>query len=73
MGFFALHVVNEGTSIADLMFMATLTAAQHERMPHPLSPHIYWWNGSYVQPITVATDSGLAMELPEELEIVLSR
>ncbi|MFF2296824.1 hypothetical protein [Arthrobacter sp. NPDC058127] len=68
-----LHVVNEGTSIADLIFMATLTAAQHERMPHPLSPHIYWWNGSYVQPITVATDSGLAMELPEELEVVLSR
>jgi hypothetical protein len=68
-----LHVVNEGTSIVDLTFMATLTAAQHEGMPHPLSPHIYWWNGSYVEPVTGAVDGALALELPEELEVLLTR
>lgn len=68
-----LHVVNEGTSISDLAFMAQLAIAQYEGMPHPLSPHIYWWNGSYVQPITVATETGLEMELPEELGVLLTR
>lgn len=68
-----LHVVNEGTSIVDLTFMATVTAAQYEGMPHPLSPHIYWWNGSYVEPVTGAVDGALALELPEELEVLLTR
>ncbi|WP_125616780.1 hypothetical protein [Specibacter cremeus] len=63
-----LHVINDDTGVADLLFMARVTRAQYDDMPHPLSPHVYWWNGGPVQPITGIADGELAMMLPDELE-----
>ncbi len=68
-----LHVINDETGIADLLFMTRVTGAQHDGMPHPLSPHVYWWNGGQVQPITGIVDGDLAMVLPDELEHLASR
>ncbi|MET4004643.1 hypothetical protein ABIB48_003382 [Arthrobacter sp. UYCu511] len=68
-----LHIINDDTGIADLLFMAKVTGAQHDGMPHPLSPHVYWWNGGQIQPITGIVDGELAMMLPDELEHLATR
>ncbi|ALV46571.1 hypothetical protein MB46_14795 [Arthrobacter alpinus] len=68
-----LHVINDETGIADLLFMTRVTRSQYDDMTHPLSPHVYWWNGGPVQPITTVVDGELAMTLPDELEHLASR
>ena len=68
-----LHVINDDTSVKDLFFMTQVTRAQYGDMPHALSPHLYWWNGGPVQPITEVVDGDLAMTLPDELEYLLSK
>ncbi|ALE07440.1 hypothetical protein AL755_21395 [Arthrobacter sp. ERGS1:01] len=68
-----LHIINDDTSVKDLFFMTQVTRAQYDDMPHALSPHLYWWNGGPVQPITEVVDGELAMMLPDELEYLLSK
>lgn len=68
-----LHIINDDTGIADLLFMTKVTGAQHDGMPHPLSPHVYWWNGGQIQPITGIVDGDLAMMFPDELEHLATR
>ena len=68
-----LHIINDDTSVKDLFFMTQVTRAQYDDMAHPLSPHLYWWNGGPVQPITEVVNGDLAMTLPDELEYLLSK
>ncbi|WP_269939969.1 hypothetical protein [Arthrobacter sp. HY1533] len=68
-----LHVITDDTGLADLLFMTRVTRAQYDDMAHPLSPHVYWWNGGPVQPITSVVDGELAMTLPDELEHLVAR
>jgi len=68
-----LHVINDDTSVKDLFFMTQVTRAQYEDMPHSLSPHLYWWNGGPVQPITEVFEGDLAMTLPADLEYLLAK
>lgn len=68
-----LHVIAEDTGVADLLFMTRVTRAQYEDMAHPLSAHVYWWNGGLVQRITEIVDGELALMLPDELEHLATR
>ncbi|BCT78111.1 hypothetical protein SCMU_39530 [Sinomonas cyclohexanicum] len=69
-----LHLIGEATGMADLQLMVQLTALQHSRLPSPLSPHLYWWDGQdSIQPITSFDGEDTHLVLPDELEHLLER
>ncbi|TWG99250.1 hypothetical protein L615_002700000310 [Nocardioides sp. J9] len=52
--------------------MAGFAAAGHGDSPGPLSPHVYWWDGSGYQQLTSIDDEGtLTAVLGADFQAVL--
>lgn len=41
-----LHVIDDGSSAKDFSFLLETTLRQFDRDSQPLSPHLFWWDGS---------------------------
>lgn len=52
------HVVRDISVINVVNAMAQFTALGHSDAPGPVSPHLYWWNGSAYEQLTQFDDGG---------------
>lgn len=66
-----LHLVSEATSIEDIKAMLVFAGTVHSQHPSPLTPLLYWWNGSVVENISSNDGEDVNLYLPDELLKVL--
>lgn len=66
-----LHLVTEATSITDISAMIRVTGAMQAQHPSALSPLLYWWDGTTVQPITGHDGENVQLLVPDELASIL--
>ncbi|WP_026540937.1 hypothetical protein [Paenarthrobacter nicotinovorans] len=66
-----LHLVTESTSINDFSAMLMFAGNVHTQHPSPLTPLLYWWNGTTVEPISGTDGEDVNLYLPDELLNVL--
>ncbi|WP_457963827.1 hypothetical protein M1E17_20645 [Arthrobacter sp. D1-29] len=66
-----LHLVTEATSITDISAMISVTGAMQAQHPSALSPLLYWWDGTTVQPITGHDGENVHLIVPDELASIL--
>ena len=52
------HMIHDGTVINVINGMARFTLLGHSDAPGPVSPHVYWWNGSAYEQLTEIDDAG---------------
>lgn len=53
------HLVRDITVITVVNGMAHLAALGHSDAPGPISPHVYWWNGTDYEQLTQIDDEGV--------------
>ncbi|MHA7291546.1 DUF1444 domain-containing protein [Arthrobacter sp. MDT3-24] len=66
-----LHLVTEATSITDISAMINVTGIIQSQHPSALSPLLYWWDGTTVQPISGHDGESVHLFVPEELASIL--
>jgi hypothetical protein len=66
-----LHLVSEATSIEDIKGMLMFAGTVHSQHPAPLTPLLYWWDGSSVENISSNDGEDVNLYLPDELLNVL--
>lgn len=54
----AWHVIEDAGVLAAVNTMAGFATQAYATMPGPLSPHLYWWDGSSYQQLTSIADDG---------------
>ncbi|UWX96880.1 hypothetical protein N2K95_14775 [Arthrobacter zhaoxinii] len=54
----AWHVIEDSSVIGAVNGMASFTAAGYSDSPGPVSPHVYWWNGTGYEQLTEVSDEG---------------
>ena len=54
----AWHVIEDSSVIGAVNAMAYFTAAGYSDAPGPVSPHVYWWNGTGYEQLTEVSDDG---------------
>ncbi|MFJ4168050.1 hypothetical protein ACIPY3_00925 [Paenarthrobacter sp. NPDC089714] len=54
----AWHHIEDGSVIHVLDAMARFTLSAYSEAPGPVSPHVYWWNGSGYDQLTNLADDG---------------
>jgi hypothetical protein len=52
------HLIRDSTVIPSINAMATFARLGYSDAPGPLSPHVYWWNGSGYQQLTEVSPPG---------------
>lgn len=68
----AWHVIEDTSVIGAVSGMARFAAAGYTNSPGPLSPHVYWWNGTgYEQLTEVSDDGGLTVRVGPDFQAVL--
>ncbi|MEI2277295.1 hypothetical protein OHC50_07435 [Paenarthrobacter ilicis] len=66
------HVIGNDNLFSVLNGMVRFTAMGYSDAPGPVSPHVYWWNGSgYEQLTEVKEDGGIAIHVSPAFEAVL--
>lgn len=66
------HLIRDITVLPSLQAMAGFAAAGFGDSPGPLSPHVYWWDGSGYQQLTRIDDDGaLAIVVEADFQAVL--
>lgn len=66
------HLVRDVTVVPSLQAMAGFTAAGFGDSPGPLSPHVYWWDGTSYQQLTrIDEDGSLAIVVEARFQAVL--
>jgi hypothetical protein len=66
-----LHLVTEATTINDISAMLRVTGLMQAQHPSALSPLLYWWDGSSVQPISGHDGEDVHLFVPDELASIL--
>ncbi|HEV2797159.1 MAG TPA: hypothetical protein VGV65_06025, partial [Nocardioides sp.] len=54
----AWHMISDATVIPAVQAMAHFARLGHADAPSPISPHVYWWNGSEYEQLTQVDDEG---------------
>lgn len=54
----AWHVIEDSSVIGAVSGMARFAAAGYTNSPGPLSPHVFWWNGTGYEQLTHVSDGG---------------
>lgn len=66
------HVIGNDNLFSVINGMVRFTAMGYSDAPGPVSPHVYWWNGSgYEQLTEVKEDGGIAIHVSPAFEAVL--
>lgn len=52
------HMISDATVIPVVQAMAHFARLGHADAPSPISPHVYWWNGSGYEQLTQVDDEG---------------
>lgn len=66
------HIIEDATVIPAVNGMARFAAMGYSDSPTPVSPHVFWWNGtSYEQLTEVPDDGGLAIRVSPAFQAVL--
>ncbi|MCQ1955735.1 hypothetical protein NNX39_04345 [Arthrobacter sp. zg-Y826] len=52
------HVIEDSSVIGAVNGMAYFAAAGYSDAPGPVSPHVYWWNGTGYEQLTEVSDDG---------------
>ena len=66
------HIIEDATVVAAVNGMARFAAMGYSDSPTPVSPHVFWWNGtSYEQLTEVSDDGGLAIRVSPAFQAVL--
>ena len=66
-----LHLVTDATTINDISAMVRVTGLMQAQHPSALSPLLYWWDGSTVQPISGHDGEDVHLFVPDELASIL--
>ena len=68
------HVIRDATVLRALRGMALLTDAGFRDSVGPLSPHVYWWNGTeYRQLTSPGADGQITVQVDHDFQQVLER
>jgi hypothetical protein len=68
----AWHVIKDAGVLHAVQAMARFTALGYADAPGPVSPHVYWWNGSAYEQLTRLDESGaLTIEVSPAFQAVL--
>lgn len=66
------HIIEDATVVAAVNGMARFAAMGYSDSPTPVSPHVFWWNGtSYEQLTDVSDDGGLVIRVGPAFQAVL--
>jgi hypothetical protein len=66
------HVIEDDGVVSAINGMARFAAMGYSDAPGPLSPHVFWWNGtSYEQLTDVSDDGGLTVRVSPAFQAVL--
>ncbi|WP_230010159.1 hypothetical protein [Microbacterium sp. Bi128] len=66
------HIIEDATVISAVNGMARFAAMGYSDSPAPVSPHVFWWNGtSYEQLTEVSDDGGLGIRVSPAFQAVL--
>lgn len=66
-----LHLVTPATGVNDISAILRFTGVMHSQHPSALSPLLYWWEGTTVQPISGHDGERVHLFVPEELASIL--
>lgn len=68
------HMVNDISVVPSINAMAVFSLAGYKDAAGPLSPHVYWWDGSLYQQLTeVGPEGGIRVVVRGEFQAVLER
>ncbi|WP_332601586.1 hypothetical protein [Arthrobacter sp. S2(2024)] len=66
------HIIEDDTVVGAVSGMARFAAMGYSDSPGPVSPHVFWWNGtSYEQLTHVSNNGGLTIRVSPEFQTVL--
>lgn len=66
------HIIEDATVVAAVNGMARFAAMGYSDSPGPVSPHVFWWNGTgYEQLTQVSGDGGLTVRVSPGFQAVL--
>jgi hypothetical protein len=69
----AWHVIRDSTVVTALNGLAHFTALGHSDAPGPVSPYVYWWNGSTYEQLThIDQDGTISVHAGEAFTDVLN-
>jgi hypothetical protein len=67
-------MVNDISVVPSINAMAAFSLAGYNEAAGPLSPHVYWWDGSHYQQLTeVGPEGDIRVVVRAEFQAVLER
>ena len=68
----AWHMISDATVIPAVQAMAHFARLGHADAPSPISPHVFWWNGSGYEQLTQVDDETLSIHASPAFTDVLN-
>lgn len=68
----AWHVVEDAAGIGAMQGMARFAANGHLNAPGPVSPHVYWWNGTGYEQLTHMAEDKVSIRPSPAFQAVLA-